>query len=85
MVNHSSVTCRPANRTVADDSVTASTSTPSTTSPGLAILVSPPEARTAVYIAIGVVLAGGLYFVYLLVTNREVLETEPGDIDVFKH
>ena len=51
----------------------------------IAILVSPPEARTAVLIAIGVLLAGGLYFVYLLVTNREVLETEPGDIDVFKH
>ena len=51
----------------------------------VAILVSPPEARTAVLIAIGVLLAGGLYFAYLLVTNREVLETEPGDIDVFKH
>jgi amino acid transporter len=49
------------------------------------ILVSPPEAHTAVFIAIGVVLAGGLYFAYLLMTNREVLETEPGDIDVFKH
>ncbi len=51
----------------------------------VAILVSPPAARTAVLIAIGVLLAGGLYFVYLLVTNREVLETEPGDVDVFKH
>ena len=51
----------------------------------VAILVSPPAARTAVLIAIGVLLAGGLYFVYLLITNREVLETEPGDVDVFKH
>ena len=49
------------------------------------ILVSPPEAHTAVFIAIGIVLAGGVYFGYLLMTNREVLETEPGDIDVFKH
>ncbi|WP_328358653.1 amino acid permease [Mycobacterium sp. NBC_00419] len=49
------------------------------------ILVSPREARTAVFLAIGIVLAGGVYFAYLFVTNREVLDTEPGDVDVFKH
>lgn len=49
------------------------------------ILVSPREARTAVFLAVGIVLAGGVYFAYLFVTNREVLDTEPGDADVFKH
>lgn len=51
----------------------------------IAILVSPPEARTAVVITIGILLAGGAYFLYLFVTNRDVLETEPGEADVFKH
>ena len=49
------------------------------------ILVSPREARTAVFLAIGILLAGGVYFAYLFITNREVLDTEPGDVDVFKH
>ncbi|HTY28953.1 MAG TPA: amino acid permease [Mycobacterium sp.] len=49
------------------------------------ILVSPSEARTAVFIALGLLLAGSAYFAYLFVTNREVLETEPGDADVFTH
>lgn len=49
------------------------------------ILVSPREARTAVLLAIGIVLVGGVYFTYLMLTNREVLDTEPGDADVFKH
>ena len=49
------------------------------------ILVSPREARTAVFLAIGILLAGGVYFAYLFITNRAVLDTEPGDADVFKH
>lgn len=49
------------------------------------VLVSPPEALTAVLISIGILLAGGAYFAYLYISNREVLETEPGDADVFKH
>jgi hypothetical protein len=40
---------------------------------------------TAVLIAVGVLVAGGVYLTYLLMFNREVLETEPGDVDVFKH
>lgn len=51
----------------------------------VAILISPPEARTAAFIALGILLLGGLYFAYLFVSNREVLDTEPGDIDVFEH
>lgn len=49
------------------------------------VLVSPKEALMSVFICLGIVVLGGLYFGYLLVTNREVLETEPGDADVFKH
>jgi amino acid transporter len=49
------------------------------------VLVSPPEALTAVLIAVGIVLVGGLYFAYLFISNREVLESEPGEADVFKH
>ena len=33
----------------------------------------------------GLLLAGGLYFAYLWFFNREVLETEPGDVDVVQH
>ena len=51
----------------------------------VSVLVSPPEALTAVLIAVGVVLAGGAYLAYLFISNREVLETEPGAMDVFKH
>jgi hypothetical protein len=49
------------------------------------VLVSPPEAVTAVLISVGVLAAGGMYLAYLLIFNREVMETEPGDVDVFKH
>jgi amino acid transporter len=49
------------------------------------VLVSPREALTAVLISVGVLLAGGMYFVYLLIFNREVMETEPGEVDVVKH
>ena len=49
------------------------------------VLVSPPGALTAVLISVGVLLAGGVYLAYLLMFNREVLETEPGDVSVFTH
>jgi hypothetical protein len=49
------------------------------------VLVSPPEALTAVLISVGVVVAGGMYLAYLLMFNREILETVPGEVDVFKH
>jgi amino acid transporter len=49
------------------------------------VLVSPPEALTPVLISVGVLLAGGMYLAYLLIFNREVMETEPGEVDVFKH
>jgi amino acid transporter len=49
------------------------------------VLVSPPEALTAVLMSLGVVLGGGVYLAYLLIFHREVMETEPGEIDAFKH
>ena len=49
------------------------------------VLVSPPEALTAVLISVGLLVAGGMYLAYLLMFNREVLETEPGDTKVFGH
>ena len=49
------------------------------------VLVSPREALTAVVISVAILLAGGAYFAYLFISNREVLETEPGEADVFKH
>ena len=51
----------------------------------LFVLVSPPEALTAVLISVGVLVAGGTYLAYLSIFNREVMETEPGDVDAFKH
>ena len=49
------------------------------------VLVSPSQALTPVLISVGVVVAGGMYLAYLLIFNREVMETEPGDVEVFKH
>ena len=36
-------------------------------------------------IVVGLILAGGLYFLYLLFFHRDVLQTEPGKVDVFRH
>ena len=51
----------------------------------LLVLVSPPEALGPVLIVVGLLVLGGVYFVGLLKFNREVLETEPGDVSVFEH
>jgi amino acid transporter len=51
----------------------------------LFVLVSPSEALVPVVIVVGLLILGGLYFGYLLRFRREVLETEPGDVSVFKH
>ena len=36
-------------------------------------------------IVVGLLLVGGVYFGWMLRFHREVLETEPGDLNVFKH
>ena len=51
----------------------------------LFVLVSPSEALVPVVIVVALLILGGLYFGYLLRFRREVLETEPGDVSVFKH
>ena len=43
----------------------------------LFVLVAPAEALIPLLIVVGLLLAGGVYFAYLLVRNPEVLETEP--------
>lgn len=47
------------------------------------VLVSPSEARIPGLIVLGLLAIGGLYFVTLLVTNREALESEPGEPGAF--
>ena len=49
------------------------------------VLVSPPEALTSVLMSLGVLVAGGAYLAYLVIFKREIMETEPGGVDVFKH
>jgi amino acid transporter len=49
------------------------------------VLVSPREALSAVLISVGVLAIGGAYLAYLWMFNREVLETEPGEMDAFRH
>jgi amino acid transporter len=46
-------------------------------------LVSPSDARIPGLIVLGLIAAGGLYFVTMLTTNREVLDTEPGEPGAF--
>ncbi|MDH6280320.1 amino acid transporter [Prescottella agglutinans] len=51
----------------------------------LFVVVSPTEARVPVALVAGLGVAGGLYFLWLSRTRREVLDTEPGDLSVYKH
>ncbi len=43
--------------------------------------MTPEEARVPVAIVLGLVAAGGLYFVKMMIFNREVLEMEPSGGD----
>jgi amino acid transporter len=51
----------------------------------LFVLVVPGEALTPDLIVVGLILAGGLYFLAMLIFDRQALETEPGDISIFQH
>jgi hypothetical protein len=48
----------------------------------LFVITVPKEARIPDMIVVGLVVAGGLYFLGLFMFRREVLETEPGDVSV---
>ncbi|MDT2007165.1 amino acid permease [Rhodococcus opacus] len=50
----------------------------------LFVIVSPAEALVPVLIVAGLILAGGLYFLWMLRFRREVLDTEPGDVSVYQ-
>ena len=49
----------------------------------LFVLVMPGEARVPDLIIVGLIVVGGLFFLAMLMFHRGVLETEPGDADVF--
>jgi amino acid transporter len=51
----------------------------------LFVLVAPAEAVVPDLIVAGLILGGGLFFLGLLIFNRQALETEPGDANVFQH
>jgi amino acid transporter len=51
----------------------------------LFVLVTPPESRAPALIVVGLLILGVLSFLGLLITDREALETEPGDVSVFEH
>jgi amino acid transporter len=45
----------------------------------LFVLVTPNDAFVPVLIVVGLILVGGTYLAYMLIFNREVLDTEPGE------
>ena len=49
------------------------------------VIVTPSSARVPLVIVGALFLLGGLYFLKLWKFNRDVLETEPGELDVFQH
>ncbi|WP_433572114.1 APC family permease [Streptomyces sp. CA-251247] len=49
----------------------------------LFVLVSPPEALVSVVIVVGLLVAGGLFFLVMLRFDRQALETEPGEAGAF--
>jgi len=46
-------------------------------------LLSPPDAVVPGLVVLGLIVAGGIYFASMLLVNREVLETEPGEPGAF--
>jgi amino acid transporter len=50
----------------------------------LFVLVTPESALVPVLIVVGLLVAGGLFFLWLLMFRREVLETEPSDLEILQ-
>jgi len=50
----------------------------------LFVITVPKEAFVPDLIVVGLIVAGGLYFLGLLMFRREVLETEPGEVNLFE-
>lgn len=51
----------------------------------LIILLSPAAAFVPMIIVAGLLATGAVYFAYLMIFNRAVLDHEPGDLTVFSH
>jgi len=51
----------------------------------IVVLLSPASAMVPIVIVVGLLVLGALYFGYMMLFNREVLDTEPGVMDVFSH
>jgi amino acid transporter len=51
----------------------------------LFVLVTPATAFVPTLIVVGLLVAGGLFLLGLLMFDREALETEPADVSVFRH
>ncbi|MFD9467477.1 hypothetical protein [Streptomyces sp. NPDC060027] len=49
------------------------------------VLVAPRDALVFVVIVVGLLVAGGLFFLFMLKFDRAALETEPGDVGAFKY
>lgn len=49
----------------------------------MVFLVTPGDASVPVLIVAGLIVAGGCYFGYLMIFNRQALDTEPGDPGAF--
>src|ERR1700722_6157821 len=50
----------------------------------LLVLVLPHESRVPVLIDLGLLLAGGVFFLFMLTLDRESLESEPADVSVLE-
>ncbi len=51
----------------------------------IVILLSPANALVPIIIVTGLLAVGTLYFVYMMIFNRQVLDHEPGDLTVFSY
>jgi len=51
----------------------------------LVALLSPASARVPIMIVTGLLVVGGLYFTYMMIFNRDVLDNEPGEAGMFAH
>jgi amino acid transporter len=49
------------------------------------ILISPDSTTVPLVIVAGLLVVGALYFGYMMVFNRGVLDHEPGNANVFTH
>jgi hypothetical protein len=46
----------------------------------LFVLMMPNDAFVPDLVVLGLILAGGIYFAKMMIFNREVLDTEPGEV-----